>query len=73
MDKSIHHLEEEYEKIVKSNEQMKDELGIYQDLEAIYQKAVREYGMVFPNKNETIWYESPDMGYVRQYTEIPQD
>ena len=71
IDKSIYRLEEEYEKIIKNNKQMENELKTYQDLDEIYRKAVGEYGMVFPNKNETILYEAPDEGYVRQYAEIP--
>lgn len=42
------------------------------DLEAIYQTAVGEYGMVFPNHNEVIYYDTADFSYVRQYADIPE-
>ncbi len=42
------------------------------DLDYIYQTAVVDLGMVFPNQNQVLSYkENPD-GYVRQYGDIPE-
>lgn len=41
------------------------------DLDAIYQTAVGEFGMVFPNHNDVIYYDKGDLSYVRQYADIP--
>ena len=38
---------------------------------AIYQIAVEELGMVYPDKNLVITYESSDGSYLRQYRDIP--
>lgn len=42
------------------------------DLDYIYQVAVDELGMVYPNKNTVITYQGNDEGYVRQYKDIPE-
>lgn len=42
------------------------------DLDYIYKVAVKELGMVYPNKNEVITYKSGSKGYVRQYEDIPE-
>jgi hypothetical protein len=41
------------------------------DLNQIYEVAVGTLGMVHPNNNTVIEYESNEVGYTRQYEEIP--
>ena len=42
------------------------------DFEEVYQVAVGELGMVFPNKNTVYSYTPQKAGYVRQYADIPE-
>ena len=68
-------------KMVLLNEELKDltdhnnaaEIALNQpvDLNQVYEVAVGELGMVFPNHNQVIEYESQMAGYVRQYSDIP--
>ncbi len=72
--------------ITKEIRQLEDELGSLQDrneaaynevldavnLDEIYRVAVQELGMVYPDKNKTIYYQADDKGYVRQFGDIPR-
>lgn len=42
------------------------------DLDYIYHKAVKELGMVYPNKNTVITYQGSDDDYVKKLEEIPK-
>lgn len=42
------------------------------DLDEVYRIAVSELGMVHPNHNERIQYQNNEIGYVRQYKDIPE-
>ncbi|MCQ2538336.1 MAG: hypothetical protein MJ124_08050 [Lachnospiraceae bacterium] len=41
------------------------------DLNHVYEVAVGQLGMVFPNNNEVIYYDMNDITYFRQYGDIP--
>lgn len=43
------------------------------DLETVRNIAVNELGMVYAAQGSVTEYESPDNGYVKQYSEIPED
>ena len=43
------------------------------DMGEVYEKAVGEYGMVFPDENQVVMYDYHEEGYVRQYEAIPND
>lgn len=58
--------------LTKENDAAQSKLNKAVDLDKIYQIAVGEYGMVYPNKNAVITYESGKSDYVRQYEDIPQ-
>lgn len=42
------------------------------DLEKIFEVAVNELGMVFPDKNQVVNYETAISEYVRQYDRVPE-
>lgn len=42
------------------------------NLQYIYDMAVGELGMVYPNKNKIVKYKSSDADYVIQYSDIPE-
>ncbi len=53
------------------NDAMDEQINSNYDLDYVYQVAVGELGMVYPNNNTVITYQSSDEGYVRQYHDIP--
>lgn len=73
LDKSITALESELAMMVDANRAMTNSITSDVDLERIYQTAVGEMGMVFPNNNEVLVYDPADLGYVRQYARIPDE
>lgn len=72
LDKDIVNLEKQLTKIEDTNNAMKTSLSSALDLEEIYNVAVGELGMVFPNNNQVITYDKNDNGFVRQYGDIPE-
>jgi len=62
----------ELTKLTKENDAALDKFDKAIDLDKIYKIAVEEYGMVYPNKNTVITYDSSDDSYVRQYEDIPR-
>lgn len=73
LDKSIAALESELGMMLDANRAMTNSIASDVDLERIYQMAVGEMGMVFPNNNEVLVYDPADSGYVRQYARIPDE
>lgn len=53
------------------NDAAYEQINMVYDLDYVYQIAVGELGMVYPNNNEVITYDKPDESYVRQYADIP--
>lgn len=72
LDKAIAGLKEDLGVLVDINAGKEEALVENIDLDAIYQTAVGEFGMVFPNHNEVIYYDTADLSYVRQYADIPE-
>lgn len=71
LDKTIASLETELAMAMEANRAMENSISEDINLENIYQTAVAELGMVFPNKNEVIYYSPACVEYVRQYQSIP--
>ncbi len=71
MEKSIVTMEKKLITLTNENNAAYASIDTQIDLDYIYQVAVGELGMVYPNKNEIITYQSNDDGYVRQYEDIP--
>ncbi len=54
------------------NDAAYEQINMVYDLDYVYGIAVNELGMVYPNNNEVITFESTDDSYVRQYADIPK-
>ena len=70
--KEIRMLEEELESLQDRNEAACNEVLDAVNLDEVYRVAVQELGMVYPNRNRTIYYQSSEDGYVRQFGDIPK-
>ena len=70
--KEIRQLESELENLQDRNEAACNEVLDAVNLDEVYRIAVQELGMVYPNKNRTVYYQSDDKGYVRQFGDIPK-
>ena len=71
MKKSIVKTEQELTALINENDAAYEAIETAVDLDYIYQVAVKELGMVYPNNNEIITYKSSSTNYVRQYEDIP--
>ena len=72
MEKSIISLEQELTIKTNENDAASEMVNTAYDLDYVYQVAVEDLGMVYPNKNTVITYQSSDDDYVRQYEDIPE-
>lgn len=55
----------------ESNDEQEVEINASIDYNALYNTAVNELGMVYPNKNQVISYDAGESQYVKQYQDIP--
>lgn len=65
-------LEEQLNTVTAENEALEGSLDGQVNWDEVYLTAVGELGMVYPNKNEVITYESTENGHVIQYQDIPE-
>lgn len=72
MNNQIVSMEEELSTKTKENDAAYSEVNTAYDLDHVYQVAVGELGMVYPNENEIITYEGSNDTFVRQYEDIPE-
>lgn len=68
----INNLEKSLVKIQNENTAAMAELNTSLDLKYIYEIATSKLGMVYPNENQIIPYESNKSDYVKQYADIPE-
>ncbi len=73
MNTEIADLESSLTKLQNENTDALSQLNTFLDLNYIYQVATNELGMVYPNENQVITYESNLSDYVRQYDDIPEE
>jgi hypothetical protein len=71
MDKTIVSMEKELTMKTNENDAAYEAVNTTYDLDYVYKVAVDELGMVYPNNNKVITYQSGDEDYVRQYEDIP--
>jgi len=71
MEKKIISLENDLLTMTNENDAVYEAINTAYDLDYVYKVAVQELGMVYPNKNTVITYESGKEDYVRQYEDIP--
>lgn len=72
VDKAISSLEDELQAMSQANDSMLATIASDVDLNEVYQVAVGQMGMVYPNNNQIIEFTYADTGYVRQYASIPE-
>jgi cell division protein FtsL len=72
MEKDIVTMEHTLTTMKNENDAAYEQVNATYDLDYVYQVAVGELGMVYPNKNTVITYQGKDEGYVRQYQDIPK-
>ena len=68
---AVSELEERLNKLTTENDELEVEINAGIDYDAIYETAVNELGMVYPEKNQVIRYEAGESEYVKQYQDIP--
>ena len=51
---------------------LKSDINASIDYDAIYDTAVNELGMVYPEKKQVITYDSKESEYVKQYKDVPE-
>lgn len=72
LSKSISSSEVQLAELTADNDAALSKINASLDLEDIFNKAVNDLGMVFPNKNQVITYEAAVSEYVRQYDTVPE-
>ena len=64
--------EQELSTLLKENAALEEGLNGQVNWDVVYLTAVNEFGMVYPNHNEVVTYESTRNGHVIQYKDIPE-
>lgn len=72
LERDVQLLGQELDTLVSENAAIEDNLNGEVDWENLYLTAVGELGMVYPNNNEVITYNSTENGHVIQYKDIPE-
>ena len=72
LDRDMLVLEQQLDVVKAENAALEDGLNSQVNWEEVYLTAVGELGMVYPNENEVITYESQERGHVIQYLDIPE-
>lgn len=73
LSKSIAVKESQVVTMKKDNNAALEEISRTFDLSYVYKIATKELGMVFPDANQVIKYESKKSDYVKQFEEIPSE
>jgi len=64
--------EQELSTLLKENAALEEGLNGQVNWDVVYLTAVNRFGMVYPNNNEVVTYESTRSGHVIQYKDIPE-
>ena len=65
-------MEQELTTLLRENAALEESLNGQIDWDVVYMTAVNRFGMVYPNNNEVVTYESTRNGHVIQYKDIPE-
>lgn len=71
MDKTIVSMEQKLSDMTNENDAAYEAINTSYDLNYVYHVAVDELGMVYPNNNKVITYQSSNDDFVEQYEDIP--
>ena len=72
LNKTISSTEKELTKLTADNDAKLSEIDTTLDLKKVFETAVNDLGMVFPDHNKIVTYETAVSEYVRQYDKIPE-
>lgn len=72
LSKAVSASEVELATVTADNDAALSKINTSLDLEKVFDIAVNELGMVFPNNNQVVTYESAISEYVRQYDSVPK-
>lgn len=72
LSKAVSSSEVELTKLTADNDAALSKIDTSLDLKEVFEIAVNELGMVFPNQNQVVTYESAVSEYVRQYDSVPE-
>ncbi|WP_027437785.1 cell division protein FtsL [Lachnospira multipara] len=64
-------LQQEYQDLKQDNDELELQINANIDYDKIYDTAVNELGMVYPDSSQVILYESGESEYVKQYKDVP--
>lgn len=73
MKKEVSALDSSYKEIKSMNDEAYNAINSSVDIGHVYEVAVGELGMVFPDDNQVVNYDYREEGYVRQYTSVPEE
>ena len=65
-------LKSELSTLKENNDVLESDINASIDYDAIYDTAVNELGMVYPEKKQVITYDSKESEYVKQYKDVPE-
>ena len=68
----IAELKSELSTLKENNDVLESDINASIDYDAIYNTAVNELGMVYPEKKQVITYDSKESEYVKQYKDVPE-
>lgn len=68
---TVTQLQTKLNEITNENDEREVEINTNIDYELIYDTAVNELGMIYPDRNQVITYDSVISEYVKQYKDIP--
>ena len=68
----IAELKSELSTLKENNDVLESDINASIDYDAIYDTAVNELGMVYPEKKQVITYDSKESEYVKQYKDVPE-
>ena len=71
--KKIASLQTDLNDLKSDNDALENSYEASVDLAQIYETATGKLGMHYPNEKQIISYNTDGSGYVRQYTDVPQD
>lgn len=67
----VSQLQSELNELTNSNDELELQINAGIDYEAVYDTAVNELGMVYPDREQVITYDAGVSEYVKQYHDIP--
>lgn len=68
---TVTQLQTKLNEITNENDERETEINTSIDYELIFDTAVNELGMIYPDRNQVITYDSAISEYVKQYKDIP--